>query len=50
MHATPHKPHLPHSDTPQDPEPGAMPVEPDAGAPQPIIPEAPGGGTPQPMP
>ena len=50
MTATIHKPHLPHGDVPEGPEPGGMPVEPDAGAPQPATPETPDGGTSEPMP
>jgi hypothetical protein len=50
MDATTHKPHRPDGDVPDGPEPGAMPVEPDAGAPQPFIPEDPGDGTPEPAP
>ncbi|SDP56121.1 hypothetical protein SAMN05216303_105120 [Rhodoferax sp. OV413] len=46
-----HKPHRPHDDVPGGPEPGSLPVEPDAGAPQPATPQDPGdGGLPDPAP
>ena len=50
MHATAHKPRHPQGDVPEGPEPGAMPVEPDGGAPKPYIPEAPDDGAPEPIP
>ncbi|WP_394789189.1 hypothetical protein [Rhodoferax sp.] len=49
MYATAHKPHRPHDDVPEG-EPGALPVEPDAGAPLPFTPEAPGDDAPDPAP
>ena len=46
-----HKPHRPHDDVPDGPEPGGLPVEPDAGAPQPAAPQDPGdAGLPDPAP
>ena len=50
MYATAHKPSHPHEDVPDGPEPGAMPVEPDAGVPQPFTPVAPGDDAPEPPP
>ena len=34
-----HKPHRPHTSEPDDPEPGALPVDPDQGPMPPILPE-----------
>ncbi|MBC7681686.1 MAG: hypothetical protein H7172_05080 [Ferruginibacter sp.] len=50
MHTPAHKSSRPHEDVPDGPEPGALPVEPDAGVPQPFTPAPPGEDAPQPLP
>ena len=50
MYATAHKSSRPHEDVPDGPEPGALPVEPDAGVPLPFIPVVPGEDTLEPAP